>query len=178
MPAMDLVTKALRAGEGRKFKTYQKRAEAVNRFEPEMEALTDEEIRSEADALRERARNGTSLEDLLPEAFALCREASRRTTGQRKYPLDVTYGTNSEFSFDYLRDNMADALEHCVQRDHNFAIVSEVDNILIDEARTPLTISGQPEQAAQTYYTFARLVKQLDGVPAKQKLKSLGESRE
>src|SRR5215207_2323053 len=264
MPAMDLVTKALRAGEGRKFKSYQKRAEAINRFEPEMEALSEEEIRTEADSLRERARNGTSLEDLLPEAFALCREASRRSTGQRhydvqliggtvlhdgaisemrtgegktltatlpvflntlagksvhvvtvndylarrdaewmqpiyealgvsvdalqdpddhatrqrKYALDVTYGTNSEFGFDYLRDNMADALEHCVQRDHNFAIVDEVDNILIDEARTPLIISGQPEQAAQTYYTFARLAKQMVGVPAKQKLKSLGESRE
>jgi preprotein translocase subunit SecA len=261
---MDLVTKALRAGEGRKFKTYQKRAEAVNRFEPEMEALSDEEIRTEADSLRERARNGTSLDDLLPEAFALCREASRRSTGQRhydvqliggmvlhdgaiaemrtgegktltatlpvflntlagesvhvvtvndylarrdqewmkpiydalgvtsdalqdgddhatrqrKYALDVTYGTNSEFGFDYLRDNMADALEHCVQRDHNFAIVDEVDNILIDEARTPLIISGAPEQAAQTYYTFARLAKQMVGVPAKQKLKSLGESRD
>jgi len=261
---MDLVTKALRAGEGRRFKTYQKRAEAINRFEPEMEALSDEEIRSEADSLRERARNGSSLDDLLPEAFALCREASKRTIGQRhydvqliggmvlhdggiaemktgegktltatlpvflntlggesvhvvtvndylarrdaewmkpiydalgvtvdalqdgddhatrqrKYALDVTYGTNSEFGFDYLRDNMADALEHCVQRDHNFAIVDEVDNILIDEARTPLIISGAPEQAAQTYYTFARLVKQLEGVPAKQKLKSLGESRD
>jgi preprotein translocase subunit SecA len=261
---MDLVTKALRAGEGRKFKSYQKRAEAINRFEPEMEALTDEEIRTEADSLRERARDGTPLDDLLPEAFALCREASRRSTGQRhydvqliggmvlhdggisemktgegktltatlpvflntlagksvhvvtvndylarrdaewmkpiydalgvsvdalqdgddhatrqvKYGLDVTYGTNSEFGFDYLRDNMSDALEHCVQRDHNFAIVDEVDNILIDEARTPLIISGQPEQAAQTYYTFARLAKQMTGVPAKQKLKSLGESRE
>jgi preprotein translocase subunit SecA len=261
---MDLVTKALRAGEGRKFKTYQKRVAAINRFEPEMEALSDEEVRSEADSLRERARNGESLEDLLPEAFALTREASRRSTGQRhydvqliggmvlhdgaiaemktgegktltatlpvflntlggdsvhlvtvndylarrdsewmkpiydalgvsvaavqdyddhaarqrKYALDVVYGTNSEFGFDYLRDNMADALEHCVQRDHNFAIVDEVDNILIDEARTPLIISGAPEQAAQTYYTFARLAKQLVGVPAKQKLKSLGESKD
>jgi preprotein translocase subunit SecA len=261
---MDLVTKALRAGEGRKFKTYQKRVAAINRFEPEMEALSDEEIRAEADSLRERARNGESLDDLLPHAFALTREASRRNTGQRhydvqliggmvlhdgaiaemktgegktltatlpvflntlagnsvhlvtvndylarrdsewmgpiydalgvtfdalqdgddhatrqrKYSLDVTYGTNSEFGFDYLRDNMADALEHCVQRDHNFAIVDEVDNILIDEARTPLIISGAPEQAAQTYYTFARLVKNLVGVPAKQKLKSLGESKD
>jgi preprotein translocase subunit SecA len=261
---MDLVTKALRAGEGRKFKAYQKRAEAINRYEPEMEALSDEEIREVADELRERARDGTSLDDLLPEAFALTREASRRSTGQRhydvqliggmvlhdggiaemrtgegktltatlpvflntlagqsvhvvtvndylarrdsewmapiyealgvtvdalqdgddhetrqrKYALDVTYGTNSEFGFDYLRDNMSGALEHCVQRDHNFAIVDEVDNILIDEARTPLIISGQPEQAAQTYYTFARLVKQLVGVQAKEKLKSLGESRD
>ena len=73
---------------------------------------------------------------------------------------------------------MSATLEHCVQRGHDFAIVDEVDNILIDEARTPLIISGQPEQAAQTYYTFARLAKQLVGVPAKQKLKSLGESKD
>jgi preprotein translocase subunit SecA len=261
---MDLVNKALRAGEGRKFKAYQKRAEAINRYEPEMEALSDDEIRQEADSLRERARDGESLEELLPEAFALTREASRRSTGQRhydvqliggmvlhdgaiaemktgegktltatlavflntlggesvhvvtvndylarrdsewmapiyealgctvsalqegddhatrqrKYAGDIVYGTNSEFGFDYLRDNMAGSLEHCVQRDHHFAIVDEVDNILIDEARTPLIISGQPEQAAQTYYTFARLAKRLKGVPAKQKLKSLGESKD
>ncbi len=261
---MDLVTKALRAGEGRKFKAYQKRVDAINRFEPEMEILSDDEIRQEADSLRERARNGESLDDLLPEAFALTREASRRSTGQRhydvqmiggmvlhdgsiaemktgegktltgtlavflntlagksvhvvtvndylarrdsewmkpiydalgvtvaalqdfddhaarqrKYAMDVTYGTNSEFGFDYLRDNMANSLEECVQRDHNFAIVDEVDNILIDEARTPLIISGAPEQAAQTYYTFARLAKQMVGVAAKQKLKSLGESKD
>jgi preprotein translocase subunit SecA len=261
---MDLVTKALRAGEGRKFKAYQKRAEAINRFEPEMEALSDDEIRQEADSLRERARNGESLDDLLPESFALTREASRRSTGQRhydvqliggmvlhdgaiaemrtgegktltatlpvflntlaggsvhlvtvndylarrdaewmkpiydalgvsvssvqdaddhatrqrKYAGDVTYGTNSEFGFDYLRDNMSPSLEQCVQRGHHFAIVDEVDNILIDEARTPLIISGQPEQAAQTYYTFARLAKQLVGVQAKEKLKSLGENKD
>ena len=77
---MDLVTKALRAGEGRKFKAYQKRAEAINRFEPEMEALTDAELRAEADSLRERARGGESLDDLLPEAFALTREASPEMT--------------------------------------------------------------------------------------------------
>jgi preprotein translocase subunit SecA len=261
---MDLVTKALRAGEGRKFKAYQKRAEAINRYEPEMEALSDEELRAEADDLRKRARGGESLDDLLPEAFALCREASRRSTGQRhydvqliggmvlndgaiaemrtgegktltatlpvflntlagdsvhvvtvndylarrdsewmkpiydalgvsvasvqdsddhearqaKYACDVTYGTNSEFGFDYLRDNMANALEHCVQRGHHFAVVDEVDNILIDEARTPLIISGAPEQAAQTYYTFARLAKQMVGVPAKEKLKSMGENKD
>src|SRR3954453_719409 len=264
MPAIDLVTKALRAGEGRKFKAYQKRAEAINRFEPEMEALSDAEIREEADKLRQRARGGESLDALLPEAFALTREASKRSIGQRhydvqliggmvlhdgaiaemrtgegktltatlavflntlagdsvhlvtvndylarrdsewmkpiydalgvsvaavqdfddhaarqeKYAKDVVYGTNSEFGFDYLRDNMADQLEHCVQRGHHFAIVDEVDNILIDEARTPLIISGQPEQAPQTYSTFARLAKQMVGVPAKQKLKSLGENKE
>ena len=92
------------------------------------------------------------------------------------YAADVTYGTNSEFGFDYLRDNMASSLEECVQREHAFAIVDEVDNILIDEARTPLIISGAPEQAADTYYTFARLAKQMVGEETKPKLKSLGES--
>jgi preprotein translocase subunit SecA len=259
-----MVTRALRVGEGRKFKAYEKRAEAINRIEPEMELLDDTELRAEADALRKRAAEGASLDDLLPEAFALTREASRRTIGQRhydvqlvggmvlhdgsiaemktgegktltatlpvflntlagdsvhlvtvndylarrdaewmtpiyealgvtvasiqegddhatrqtKYACDVVYGTNSEFGFDYLRDNMSDSLEHCVQRGHNFAIVDEVDNILIDEARTPLIISGAPEQAAQTYYTFARLARQMKGVPAKDKLRSLGESKD
>jgi preprotein translocase subunit SecA len=259
-----MVTRALRVGEGRKFKSYEKRAEAINRFEPEMELLDDSELRAEADSLRERARGGESLDDLLPEAFALTREAARRSLGQRhydvqliggmvlhdgsiaemktgegktltatlavflntlagdavhvvtvndylarrdsewmapvyeklgvsvasiqedddhedrqrKYACDVTYGTNSEFGFDYLRDNMSSALEHCVQRGHNFAIVDEVDNILIDEARTPLIISGAPEQAAQIYYTFARLAKQMVGEEAKQKLKSLGETKD
>jgi preprotein translocase subunit SecA len=264
MPAKDMVTRALRVGEGRKFKAYEKRAEAINRIEPEMEALEDHELREEADELRKRARDGESLDDLLPEAFALAREAGRRSMGQRhydvqliggmvlhdgaiaemrtgegktltatlavflntlagdsvhlvtvndylarrdaewmtpiydalgvsvaaiqegddhetrqrKYACDVVYGTNSEFGFDYLRDNMASALEHCVQRDHRFAVVDEVDNILIDEARTPLIISGAPEQAAQTYYSVARLARQMEGVPARDKLRSLGESKD
>src|SRR5262245_31133632 len=251
-------------GESKQFKEYQGRVESINRVEPEMELLEDSELRSEADALRERARNGESLDDLLPEAFALTREAARRTIGQRhfdvqliggmvlhsgaisemktgegktltatlpvflntlggnavhvvtvndylarrdsdwmrpiyealgvsvsaiqegddpearreKYSCDVTYGTNSEFGFDYLRDNMAGSLEECVQRGHEFAIVDEVDNILIDEARTPLIISGKPEQAADLYYTFARLAKQMQGEAHKEKLKSLGESKD
>ena len=262
--ARDMVTRALRVGEGRKFKSYERRAQEINEIEPEMELLGDDELRAEADALRERARNGEALDDLLPEAFALTREAGRRSIGQRhfdvqliggmalhegaiaemktgegktltatlavflntlagdsvhvvtvndylarrdaewmapvyealgvtvaaiqdaddhaarqvKYACDVTYGTNSEFGFDYLRDNMAANLENCVQRDHNFAIVDEVDNILIDEARTPLIISGAPEQAAQTYYQFARLARQMEGVPAKDRLRSLGESKD
>ncbi|MGA7396305.1 MAG: DEAD/DEAH box helicase, partial [Solirubrobacterales bacterium] len=249
--AKQLIDRALRLGEGRKFKTYQKRVDSINRIEPEMEVLEDSELLEEADSLRERARNGESLDDLLPESFALTREAARRALGQRhydvqliggmvvndgaiaemktgegktltstlaivlntlgggsvhvvtvndylskrdalwmkpifdllgvtvgwiqedddpeerraKYTCDVTYGTNSEFGFDYLRDNMAPSLDQKVQRSHDFAIVDEVDNILIDEARTPLIISGAPEQAAQTYFTFARLAKQLDGVP-------------
>jgi preprotein translocase subunit SecA len=259
-----MVTRALRVGEGRKFKAYEKRAGRINAIEPEMELLADDEMRTEADALRERARNGESLDDLLPEAFALTREAARRTLGQRhydvqlvggmvlhdgsiaemktgegktltatlavflntlagdsvhvvtvndylarrdaewmqpiydalgvsvaaiqdpddhearqaKYSRDVVYGTNSEFGFDYLRDNMSESLEHCVQRGHSFAIVDEVDNILIDEARTPLIISGAPEQAAQIYYKFARLARQMNGVPAKDRLKSQGESKD
>src|SRR5215211_6903265 len=83
------------------------------------------------------------------------------------YEADITYGTNSEFGFDYLRDNMATSLEATVQRGHSYAIVDEVDSILIDEARTPLIISGEPETAAKTYYDFARIVRDLDGVPAK-----------
>ena len=251
-------------GESRQFKDYESRVGSINAIEPEMELLEDHELKTEADQLRERARNGESLEDLLPEAFALTREAARRTLGQRhfdvqliggmvlhsgaiaemktgegktltatlpvflnslagnsvhlvtvndylarrdaewmkpiydalgvtvsaiqegddpptrreKYAADVTYGTNSEFGFDYLRDNMAGSLEECVQRDYNFAIVDEVDNILIDEARTPLIISGKPEQAADLYYTFARLAKQMEGQEAKTRLKSLGESKD
>jgi preprotein translocase subunit SecA len=261
--ARDMVTKALRVGEGRKFKSYEKRAETINGIEPEMELLEDAELLEEAGSLRKRVAEGTSVDDVLPEAFALTREAARRSIGQRhydvqliggmalhdgaiaemktgegktltatlaaflnslggsvhvvtvndylarrdaewmkpvfdmlgvsvaaiqegddhatrqrKYACDVVYGTNSEFGFDYLRDNMADSLEHCVQPGHHFAIVDEVDNILIDEARTPLIISGAPEQAAQTYYTFARLARQMNGVQAKDKLRSLGESKD
>ncbi|MSO42329.1 MAG: preprotein translocase subunit SecA [Solirubrobacterales bacterium] len=262
--ARGLIDRALRVGEGKQFKEFQSRVEAINRIEPEMELLDGDELRTEADALRERGRNDEPLDELLPEAFALTREAARRALGQRhydvqlvggqvlhagsiaemktgegktlaatlpvflntlaanavhlvtvndylarrdadwmkpiygalgvsvdalqegddhatrqrKYAGDVLYGTNSEFGFDYLRDNMSPSLEECVQRGHDFAIVDEVDNILIDEARTPLIISGRPEQAADTYYTFARLAKQMQGEEAKQKLKSLGESKD
>src|SRR6059058_4506921 len=88
---------------------------------------------------------------------------------QRKvaYEADITYGTNSEFGFDYLRDNMAVSLDGVVQRSHSYAIVDEVDSILIDEARTPLIISGEPETAAQIYYDFARIAKTLQGHPSK-----------
>src|SRR5256884_3838887 len=83
------------------------------------------------------------------------------------YDADVVYGTNSEFGFDYLRDNMAVSIEGVVQRGHDYAIVDEVDSILIDEARTPLIISGEPEVAAQVYYDFARVAKSLEGYAAK-----------
>jgi preprotein translocase subunit SecA len=99
---------------------------------------------------------------------------------QRKaaYEADVTYGTNSEFGFDYLRDNMAVSLEGTVQRGHNYAIVDEVDSILIDEARTPLIISGEPETAAQTYYDFARVVKTFQGIQSKGVAKGIDETEE
>jgi len=87
------------------------------------------------------------------------------TDRKAAYDADVTYGTNSEFGFDYLRDNMAVSLDGVVQRSHAYAIVDEVDSILIDEARTPLIISGEPETAAQIYYDFARVAKTLNAVP-------------
>jgi preprotein translocase subunit SecA len=92
------------------------------------------------------------------------------------YEADVTYGTNSEFGFDYLRDNMAVGLDGVVQRGYTYAIVDEVDSILIDEARTPLIISGEPEVAAQTYYDFARVVKALDGIQSKGASKGVDET--
>ncbi|MFY9264057.1 MAG: preprotein translocase subunit SecA [Solirubrobacterales bacterium] len=245
---MSLIDRALRMGEGKKFKQFEKQVERVNAFEPEFELLDDDELRTETAALRERAANGESLDDLLPHAFALTREASKRTLGMRHfdvqmiggmvlhhgdiaemktgegktltatlpvvlnaiggkgvhlvtvndylakrdaewmmpiydalglsvgvlqsdnydwdykraaYQADITYGTNSEFGFDYLRDNLAHSLGEKVQRKHAFAIVDEVDNILIDEARTPLIISGKPEQAADYYKQFAKLARQM-----------------
>ena len=96
----------------------------------------------------------TFIENMMP--FAERKEA---------YDVDITYGTNSEFGFDYLRDNMAVGLDGIVQRGHSYAIVDEVDSILIDEARTPLIISGEPETAAKIYYDFARVAKALNAVP-------------
>jgi preprotein translocase subunit SecA len=258
---MTILDRALRMGEGKKFKEFEKRVSKINDFEPELELDTDEELRQRADELRERARDGAALDDLLPESFALTREAARRTLGQRHfdvqliggmvlhdgsiaemktgegktltatlpavlnalagtgvhvvtvndylarrdakwmqpvyealgltvgilqageqdeqkhaaYAADITYGTNSEFGFDYLRDNLAITVEDKYQRGHGYAIVDEVDNILIDEARTPLIISGQPEQAADLYYKFAKLAPRLqpgkkpEGMEAKSK---------
>jgi preprotein translocase subunit SecA len=257
-----LLDRALNAGEAKKFKSYQKRVALINAFEPELEHDSDAELRERMDALRERAAEGESLDELLPECFALVRETGKRTMGMRHfdvqligamvlndgciaemktgegktltatlavvlnslavrdrdpdapedalperkgvhlvtvndylarrdaewmspiyealgvsvgvlqnlqpyeekqaaYACDVVYGTNSELGFDYLRDNMAKDLAEKVQRGHSFAVVDEVDNILIDEARTPLIISGAPEQAADLYVKFARLAPRL-----------------
>ncbi len=248
---MAILERALRLGESKQFKQFEKRVARINDFEPELELESTDELRARMDGLREQAGNGAKLDDLLPECFAIVRETGRRTmamrhfdvqliggmvlhsgaiaemkTGEGKtltatlavvlnslpgtgvhlvtvndylarrdaewmspiydalgvsvgvlqnmqsyedkqlaYAADVTYGTNSEFGFDYLRDNMATALEEKVQRGHPFAIVDEVDNILIDEARTPLIISGAPEQAADLYAKFARLARTM--VPGK-----------
>ncbi len=258
---MSLLDRALNIGEGKKFKVYEKRVALISAYEAELELETDDELRERMNELRERAREGESLEDLLPECFAIVREAGKRTMGMRHfdvqlvgamalhdgcisemktgegktltatlavvlnslapregatgsetierkgvhvvtvndylarrdaawmspiynaldvsvgvlqnqqpyeekqlaYACDVVYGTNSEFGFDYLRDNMAKDLAEKVQRGHPFAVVDEVDNILIDEARTPLIISGAPEQAADFYVKFARLAPRMIG---------------
>jgi preprotein translocase subunit SecA len=243
----NLLTKILRMGEGRKFKALQQRVEAVSALEPEMEGLSDGALSAKTNEFRERLANGETLDDILPEAFAVVRETSRRTlemrpfdvqvlggialhegkiaemkTGEGKtlaatmpvylnalagegvhivtvndylarrdanwmgaiyeflglevgliqdnmgfeerkvaYSSDLTYGTNAQFGFDYLRDNIATSTDQLVQRELNFAIVDEVDSILIDEARTPLIISGMPESAADVYYRFAAIVPRL-----------------
>ena len=225
----------------------QEKVREINALEPEISRLSDEELASKTDEFRERVANGESLDDLLPEAFAVVREASVRTLGMRHfdvqlmggivlhegriaemktgegktlvatlpvylnalegkgvhvvtvndylarrdaewmgaiyrflklkvgvithdldvegrkeaYAADITYGTNNEFGFDYLRDNMVLRKEDMVQRSLNYAIVDEVDSILIDEARTPLIISGQAEKPTDLYYKFARIVTRL-----------------
>ena len=244
---MGLLDKVLRAGEGKAVKRLVKISQEVNKFESEISALDDQSLRSKTDKFKERYNNGESLDSILPEAFAVVREAAKRTLGQRHYDVqlmggaalhrgniaemrtgegktlvstlpaylnaltgkgvhivtvndylaerdsewmgrvhrflglkvgvilasmspterreayaaDITYGTNNEFGFDYLRDNMAWSLSDCVQRDHNFAIVDEVDSILIDEARTPLIISGPADKATKLYVEFANIVSKL-----------------
>ena len=245
---MSVFQKILRTGEGRTLKRLEQRVDEINAFEPALEALSDEQLAAKTVEFRERFDAGEELDNLLPEAFAAVREASKRTLGMRHfdvqliggmvlhegriaemktgegktlvatlplylnalagvnvhlvtvndylarrdaswmgpvyealgisvgviqammpederraaYDSDITYGTNSEFGFDYLRDNMAPTVEWTVQSGHWFAIVDEVDSILIDEARTPLIISGEPEAAAETYYAFARAVGELE----------------
>lgn len=220
----------------------------INQLEPEFQALKDEEFPQKTDEFKERLKNGESLNDILPEAFALVREASVRKLGMRHfdvqliggialhrgkiaemktgegktlvatlpaylnalegkgvhivtvndylasrdaewmrpvyemcglsvglivhdlnyqerqaaYACDITYGTNNEFGFDYLRDNMVVAPEHMVQRPLHYAIVDEVDSILIDEARTPLIISGEGDKPTDLYYKIARFIPRLE----------------
>ena len=261
----NFVKKVFGTKNDREIKRYTPVVEQINGLEPEFEKLTDAELREKTDEFRQRLGNGETLDDLLPEAFAATREASRRTIGLRHfdaqliggmvlhqgkiaemktgegktlvatlafylnaltgkgvhlitvndylarrdvqwmgpiyhalglsvasivhdvsyrfdptyitkdyrylnlrptsrqdaYRADITYGTNNEFGFDYLRDNMKFALEEYVQRELNFAVVDEVDNILIDEARTPLIISGPAEESTDKYYTLNRIIPKL-----------------
>src|ERR1700760_1613990 len=222
-------------------------ADHIETLEGDYVDLTDAELRALTDTFKERYGDGETLDELLPESFAVVREAARRTLGQFHYKVqlmggtalhlgnvaemktgegktlvstlpaslnalsgdgvhvvtvndylagrdadwmgrvhrflglsvgkilgnmtpeerrasynaDIPYGTNNEFGFDYLRDNMAWSLEDLVQRGHNFAVVDEVDSILIDEARTPLIISGPAEQSARWYVEFAKIVPRL-----------------
>lgn len=244
---MSILEKVLRAGEGRLVRRLKAIAAAVNSIEDDYVNLTDDELREMTAQFRERLADGETLDDLLPEAFAVCREGAARVLGQRPYDVqvmggaalhfgniaemktgegktltsvmpvylnalsgdgvhvitvndylaerdaawmgrvheflgltvgvvlpnrpaaehraayecDITYGTNNEFGFDYLRDNMAWSKEDLVQRGHNFAVVDEVDSILIDEARTPLIISGPAEHSARWYGEFAAVVARL-----------------
>ncbi|WP_030148939.1 preprotein translocase subunit SecA [Mycetocola saprophilus] len=244
-----VLEKVLRVGEGRVIKKLQNLTKAVNALEEDFNGLTDEELREETAELRGRFEAGETLDDLLPEAFAAVREASKRTLGLRhfdvqimggaalhlgnisemktgegktlvatlpaylnaiagkgvhvvtvndflasyqselmgrvfralgmttgviisgqtpaerreQYAADITYGTNNEFGFDFLRDNMAWQSADLVQRGHFFAIVDEVDSILIDEARTPLIISGPSSGEANRWFTeFARIATKLE----------------
>ncbi|MEU6205590.1 preprotein translocase subunit SecA [Micromonospora musae] len=244
---MSILEKVLNAGEGRMVRRLKAIAAAVNSIEDDYVNLTDDELRGMTEQFRERLADGETLDDLLPEAFAVAREAAARVLGQRPYDVqvmggaalhfgniaemktgegktltsvmavylnalsgkgvhvvtvndylaqrdaawmgrvheflgltvgvvlpnrpatehreayecDITYGTNNEFGFDYLRDNMAWSKDELVQRGHNFAVVDEVDSILIDEARTPLIISGPAEHSARWYGEFAGVVARL-----------------
>jgi preprotein translocase subunit SecA len=240
--------KILRAGEGRAVRNLEKIASEVNGWEASISALSDEDLAYLTENFKVRLAAGEELDAILPEAFAVVREAAKRTLGQRHYDVqimggaalhlgniaemrtgegktlvstlpaylnaltgkgvhivttndylaerdsewmgrihrflglkvgvilssmtpaerreayaaDITYGTNNEFGFDYLRDNMAWSIEDCVQREHNFAIVDEVDSILIDEARTPLIISGPADKATKWYVEFANISEKLN----------------
>ncbi|SDC78744.1 protein translocase subunit secA [Mycolicibacterium neoaurum] len=238
-----MLDKLLRLGEGRMVKRLKKVADYVDTLSEDVEKLSDAELRAKTDEFRKRIDGGEDVDDLLPEAFAVAREAAWRVLGQKPfivqlmggaalhfgnvaemktgegktltgvmpaylnaltgkgthivtvndylakrdseqmgrihrflglevgvilsgltpdqrraaYAADITYGTNNEFGFDYLRDNMAHSVQEMVQRGHHFAIVDEVDSILIDEARTPLIISGPADGASNWYSEFARL---------------------
>src|ERR671916_311371 len=171
---MSILDRALRLGESKQFKQYAKRVDRINAWEPELELLEDDELRAQADSLRERARNGESLDDLLPETFAVVRETSRRTMGMRHFDVQLIGGmvlhggAIAEMKTGEgktLTATLAVALNALAGKPigmHHYAIVDEVDNILIDEARTPLIISGAPEQAADYYVRFAKLARTME----------------
>src|SRR5580658_75762 len=242
-----LLAKVIGTQNERDLKRLRPIVDEVGVFEPSLKTMSEEELRGKTGEFRRRLAGGATLDDLLPEAFAVVREAGRRVlsmrhfdvqliggtvlhrgriaemkTGEGKtlvatlpaylnalegkgvhvvtvndylarrdsewmgkiyrylgmtvgviqhdlndaerqiaYGSDITYGTNNEFGFDYLRDNMKFELAHYVQRGHRFAIVDEVDSILIDEARTPLIISGPAEESTDLYYEVDRIIPRL-----------------
>ena len=244
----NILTKIFGSRNERLLKQYRKTVARINALEPQMQALSDEALKAKTDAFKARVANGETLDALLPEAFAVVREASKRVmsmrhfdaqmiggmvlhygkiaemrTGEGKtltatlavylnalagkgvhvvtvndylasrdaewmgklyrwlglsvgvnlsqldreakqaaYKADITYGTNNEFGFDYLRDNLVTDVTERVQRPLSYAIVDEVDSILIDEARTPLIISAPAEESTDKYFKFAQLVERLD----------------
>ncbi|HEY2275370.1 MAG TPA: preprotein translocase subunit SecA [Steroidobacteraceae bacterium] len=244
---LDFLTRIFGSRNERLLRGYLRYVLAANELEPRIESLSDEALRAKSDEFRQRLKDGATLDELLPEAFAVVREAARRTlkmrhfdvqligglvlhkgmisemrTGEGKtlvatlpaylnalsgegvhivtvneylaqrdadwmgpvyrflgltvgviknaqtpaekraaYACDITYGTNNEFGFDYLRDNLAFRLEDRVQRSLSFAVVDEVDSILIDEARTPLIISGPAEESTELYLRINQLVPRL-----------------
>ena len=243
-----LLKKLFGSKNEREVKRMLKTVQVVNSFEEQMVALTDEQLRAKTQEFKARIAKGETLDQLLPEAFAVCREAGKRVMGMRHfdvqliggmtlhegkiaemrtgegktlvatlgvylnalsgkgvhvitvndylarrdanwmrplyeflgltvgvvtpfqppqekreaYAADITYGTNNEFGFDYLRDNMAFSMEEKFQRELNFAVIDEVDSILIDEARTPLIISGQAEDSSKLYTEINKLIPRLE----------------
>src|SRR2546427_464736 len=130
----------------RELKRLSERVAAINQLEPEMRELADSDFAPRTEKFKQRLAGGEHLDDQERHAA---------------YQSDVTYGTNNEFGFDYLRDNMKFDLADCVQRPHHYAIVDEVDSILIDEARTPLIISGSSEESTDKYYRIDKIIPQL-----------------
>jgi preprotein translocase subunit SecA len=258
MPGIDaLLQRLFGSANERKLKRFWATVREINELEPRFKPMTDEELQAMTPAFKERLANGETLEDILPEAFAVVREAAQRTLGQRhfdvqmvggmvlhhgniaemktgegktlvatlavylnalagegvhvvtvndylakrdaewmgqvyrflgltvgtivhglsdeerraSYACDITYGTNNEFGFDYLRDNMKYSIETMVQRGHSYVIVDEVDSILIDEARTPLIISGPTEDLTELYRKVDTLIPQL--IPPKRQGKDV-----
>ncbi|MEZ5367181.1 MAG: hypothetical protein R2748_33795 [Bryobacterales bacterium] len=243
-----LIAKVFGTKHDREVKRLLPQVEEINELEGPLSNLSDEELRAKTDEFKRRLADGETLDDILVEAFAVCREAGKRVLGMRHYDVqliggivlhdgkiaemktgegktlvatlpvylnalsgkgvhvvtvndylarrdaewmgklygflglsvgvivhdlsdqerrdaynsDITYGTNNEFGFDYLRDNMKFDVGDCVQRGHNYAIVDEVDSILIDEARTPLIISGPSEQSTDKYYKVNRVIPGLE----------------
>src|SRR3972149_4974576 len=125
----------------RRIRSSQPRVAEINALEQELEALSDEALRARTDAFRAEVADGKSLDELLVPAFATVHGLDDEQRKQA-YDCDVSYGTNNELGFDYLRDNMKYRLEDMVQRGHIFAIVDEGDSILVDEGRTPVSLFG------------------------------------